>query len=63
MLLVRSYDRADRVFQAMLCRGFHGVFYSLRSFSWQRRDGIFLAASLLTLAVLLFLEWRLPTIL
>jgi len=63
LLLVRSFDRADRVFQAMLCRGFHGVFYSLRSFTWQRRDGIFLTASLLTLTVLLFLEWQYPILL
>jgi cobalt/nickel transport system permease protein len=60
MLLVRSYDRADRVFQAMLCRGFHGVFYSLRTFGWQRRDGIFVAVSILALAVLLYLELAAP---
>jgi cobalt/nickel transport system permease protein len=58
MLLVRSYDRADRVFQAMLCRGFHGVFYSLKTFSWQRRDGMFVTVSLLSLAVILYLEWQ-----
>lgn len=63
MLLVRSYDRAERVFQAMRCRGFHGVFYSLRTFSWERRDGIFVAASLLALAVLLYLEWQAPILL
>jgi len=63
MLLVRSYDRADRVFQAMLCRGFHGTFYSLRTFSWQRRDWVFVAASLPALGVLLFLEWWNPTLL
>jgi cobalt/nickel transport system permease protein len=58
MLLVRSYDRAESVFQAMLCRGFHGVFYSLQTFSWQRRDGFFLTVSLLAMAVLLILEWQ-----
>jgi cobalt/nickel transport system permease protein len=58
MLLVRSYDRAESVFQAMLCRGFHGVFYSLQTFAWQRRDGIFLTVSLLALALLLLLEWQ-----
>jgi cobalt/nickel transport system permease protein len=63
MLLVRSYDRADRVYQAMLCRGFHGTFYSLRTFSWQRRDGIFLVVSLLALAVVLYLEWQRPILL
>ena len=60
MLLVRSYDQAERVFQAMLCRGFHGTFYSLRTFAWQRRDGIFVVVSILALAVLLFLELAAP---
>lgn len=60
MLLVRSYDQADRVFQAMRCRGFHGVFYSLRTFSWQRRDRNFVVVSILVLMALLFLEWRMP---
>ena len=63
MLLVRSFDRAERVFQAMLCRGFHGTFYSLKSFSWQRRDGIFLATSVLALLALLCLELLKPTLL
>ena len=58
MLLVRSYDRADRVFQGMLCRGFHGTFYSLRTFSWQRRDWLFGATFLPALVALLFLEWQ-----
>jgi cobalt/nickel transport system permease protein len=63
MLLVRSYDRADRVYQAMLCRGFHGVFYSLRTFSWQRRDWLLVAASLPALALILYLEWHRPVLL
>jgi cobalt/nickel transport system permease protein len=58
MLLVRSFDRADLVFQAMLCRGFHGVFYSLKTFSWQRRDGIFVAIPGLALSLILYLEWQ-----
>jgi cobalt/nickel transport system permease protein len=61
MLLVHSHDRADRVYQAMLCRGFHGKFYSLRTFSWQPRDRAFGVVSLLVLAALLYLEWRLPS--
>lgn len=60
MLLVHSHDRADCVRKAMLCRGFHGTFYSLRQFSWKRRDGVFLAVALAALAALLFLEWRIP---
>jgi cobalt/nickel transport system permease protein len=60
MLLVRSYDRAGRVFQAMLCRGFHGIFYSLRTFSWHRADGVFVLAAMLALGLLLYLEWQMP---
>lgn len=52
MLLVRSYDRAERVYQAMLCRGFQGNFYSLKSFSWQRRDSLFVTISVFSLLVL-----------
>lgn len=60
MLLVRSFDRAERVYAAMRCRGFNGTFYSLRTFSWKRRDHFFLAASLLMLAGLFYLEWLRP---
>jgi cobalt/nickel transport system permease protein len=60
MLLVRSYDRADCVFKAMLCRGFHGAFYSLRTFSWQRHDWIFMVIAMLALAVILVLALAAP---
>jgi cobalt/nickel transport system permease protein len=63
MLLVRSFDRAHRVFQAMLCRGFNGKFYSLRTFSWQPGDGIFILVSLLALLALGYLEWLRPGLL
>ena len=33
MLLVKSFDRAQRVYNAMLCRGFDGTLYSLSDFS------------------------------
>ena len=32
MLFVRAVERAERVYQAMLCRGFRGKFYSLQQF-------------------------------
>ncbi|MCL6621219.1 MAG: cobalt ECF transporter T component CbiQ [Syntrophobacterales bacterium] len=60
MLLVRSYDRSERVYQAMLCRGFRGRFYSLKEFSWQRRDRIFFTLSGLGLLGVAGVEWLLP---
>jgi cobalt/nickel transport system permease protein len=48
MLLVRSYERSQRVHQAMLCRGFQGTFPVYRHFRLERRDlsfgGVMLAA-------------------
>jgi cobalt/nickel transport system permease protein len=55
MLLVRSYDRAQRVYQAMLCRGFTGTFWLLDHFHWSRRDNLFLAGAGLALALLVAL--------
>ncbi|WP_272699914.1 cobalt ECF transporter T component CbiQ [Desulfovibrio sp. Fe33] len=44
MLLVKSWDRAERVQGAMRCRGFHGRFYSLAAFRTRPPDYLFLAA-------------------
>lgn len=38
MLLVRSYDRAERIHKAMLCRGFQGRYHALSQFSVTRSD-------------------------
>jgi cobalt/nickel transport system permease protein len=37
-LLVRSLERAERVGQAMRCRGFDGRFHSLAEFRTRGRD-------------------------
>jgi len=57
MLFVRAAARAERVYQAMLCRGFDGSFYCLETFSATRKDWAF--AVLLAAAVFLLaaLEW------
>lgn len=43
MLLIRASDRADRVYNAMRCRGFHGKFYSLTEFQANVQSWIFLS--------------------
>lgn len=37
-LLLRGFDRAERVYQAMLCRGFSGQFYFFNNLKWQKND-------------------------
>jgi cobalt/nickel transport system permease protein len=37
-LFVRSYERSERIYAAMLSRGFCGEVRMLRGFSWQARD-------------------------
>jgi cobalt/nickel transport system permease protein len=50
MLLVRSCDRAQRVHNAMLCRGFTGKLYSLSEFSLKTKDMISLILMLAVIA-------------
>jgi cobalt/nickel transport system permease protein len=57
MLLVRSCDRAQRVHNAMLCRGFRGKLYSLSQFSLKTADVISLVVMLVMVLALGVLEW------
>jgi cobalt/nickel transport system permease protein len=57
MLLVRSLGRADRVCQAMLCRGFQGKFHDLHTFTFTRVDSFWSFLLLLSLLALGNLQW------
>ena len=57
MLLVRSFDRSERVYQAMICRGFHGEFWVLDHFSLRGRDMIFLAIMIAFILFLSTVQW------
>jgi cobalt/nickel transport system permease protein len=41
-LLLRTYDRAQRVYDAMLLRGFTGEYHMGRGDSWHRNDALYL---------------------
>jgi cobalt/nickel transport system permease protein len=56
MLLVRSAARAERVYQAMLCRGFKRKFYCLQEFATSRREWLFAALSGSVILLLVYLE-------
>lgn len=57
MLLVKSWDRAERVYDAMRCRGFRNRFYSLTEFTASPKDYAFMAGCLLLSAGILCLEF------
>ncbi len=57
MLLVKSYDRANRVQAAMLCRGFNGRFYDLGEFSPKTFDRVALGLLFLVTACIGLLQW------
>jgi cobalt/nickel transport system permease protein len=57
MVLVRSYDRSQRVYQAMLLRGFTGAFPSLDRFRTGPRDIVFLSVAVVLAGVAACLEW------
>lgn len=56
LLLVRSHDRALRVHEAMLLRGFTGSFYPLDNFCWRRRDTAFAMGFIFCAALLVWAE-------
>lgn len=57
MLFVRASERARRVHLAMICRGFNGRFVSLRTFSPNPRNHVFLLGTIFSLVLLVALEW------
>jgi cobalt/nickel transport system permease protein len=57
MLLVKSYDRSERVRKAMLCRGFTGRFYDLSEFSLKPSDFVIMSLMLLAVIGISLLQW------
>lgn len=57
MLLVRAALRAERVHQAMVCRGFQGRFYAIGEFTLDAGSIAFGTAFSLLIASVAFLEW------
>ena len=57
MLLIKSFDRADRIRKAMVCRGFHGKFYLLSHFELRRSDMATLTFMLLVIGAMAALQW------
>lgn len=57
MLIVKSSNRAERVYRAMVCRGFHGKLYSLHTFSIGKKDRIVFALMGLWILTMGWIEW------
>ena len=53
-LFLRTTDRAQRIYQAMCCRGFDGRIRITRQLRWTRADTLFLTASGLLFVLLRF---------
>ena len=61
MLLVKSYDRAERIHKAMLCRGFNKKYHSLTQFSLKMEDIFCLSLMLAVISGLAVLQWVVTT--
>jgi len=57
MLLIRSFERSERIYHAMLCRGFQGRFYLLDHFTLRRSDILFASIMTVIFAGVIWLEW------
>ena len=56
MLLIRSFERSERILNAMKCRGFNGEFHLLDSIAFRRQDMAFASAASLVMLTLLAFE-------
>ncbi|HEV8060470.1 MAG TPA: cobalt ECF transporter T component CbiQ [Gemmataceae bacterium] len=56
-LLLRGYERAERVGQAMACRGYSGRFHALTQFHTTTRDILFFVVLAILSVSLLALDW------
>jgi cobalt/nickel transport system permease protein len=61
MLLVRSYDRAERIHTAMRCRGFNNRYHSLTQFSLKMEDIFCLSLMSAVISGLAVLQWVITT--
>jgi len=57
MLLVKSFDRSERIVAAMKCRGFAGRFVLVDRFALARRDAAFAAGAAAVLCGMGLLQW------
>jgi cobalt/nickel transport system permease protein len=57
MLFVRASVRAERVYHAMLCRGFNRKFYSLQKFCLTRMDWLWVIFFGFLVLIMGFFEW------
>jgi cobalt/nickel transport system permease protein len=56
MLLVKSYERSQRIYNAMLCRGFKGSFFMLSHFEIRRQDILFCIIMVFILFILYLIK-------
>lgn len=55
MILIRSYERSEKVYEAMLCRGFKGKFVFFDDFKITKLDLVFSLGFLTALSPILFI--------
>jgi len=58
MIFLRAYERSKRIYQAMLLRGFRGIFWTFYHFEWKRADSISCILLAIYLSGFLWLKWR-----
>jgi len=58
-LFIRSYERGERIYVAMLARGFDGEIRSLHQLNLQKIDAYFSVAFGLVLISSVFIFWQL----
>jgi cobalt/nickel transport system permease protein len=56
MLLIKSYERSQKVYEAMICRGFKGKFIFFDDFKIKKVDILFTIALIISLSLILVIR-------
>jgi len=51
LLLLRSYERGEKIYRGMILRSFSGIFWTYHHFKWSKRDTI------ITFCVIIYFLW------
>jgi len=57
-IILRSYERSERIYKAMLLRSFSGIFWTYHHFKWSKKDTFVSICGIIYLLILIFLKWN-----
>jgi len=59
LIILRAYERSERIYKAMILRNFSGIFWTYHHFKWSKRDTIVSICVIIYFLWIIFQKFRL----